>query len=181
MGDQPRWVVDTSCYTHLCRAGHADILSELAPQGVVVVPSEVNDEIEAGRDAYASIPAVSSVAWATVAVLSEEEKWTLLEIKAALGGGPSQHVGECAVIACAHHRGHVAILDDRAAIEQAKLRGVETYTTLWLVIEAYKTILGRDRVRTAQIVDGLLATGMWLTIRSGESLITWAYEEGLLP
>lgn len=173
MASDARWVVDTSCYTHLCRSGHAALLERLAPGRLVVVPWDVNEEIEEGRERYPSIPAVSSVPWAELTMLTEDEEWTQLQVKAALGGGPEQHRGECAVIACAYHRGHVAIVDERAAVEQAHLRGVPTHDTLWIVIEAYKALFGRDRAITARVVDDLIATGMWLPVDSGESLLAW--------
>jgi predicted nucleic acid-binding protein len=181
MNDPQRWVMDTSTYTHLCRSGHADIIKNLAPTGVVIVPTDVNAEIDQGRERHEGIPAVSSVGWAEVAVLSEEEVWTQLGIKAQLGGRPDEHLGECAVIACAKHRNMIAILDDRAAVAQADRIHVPNHDTLWIVIEAYRHLYDRDRDRTARVVDDLLATGMFLPLTSGESLLTWAYEEGLLP
>ena len=48
MADARPWVIDTSTFTHLSRAGHVQIVRELAPDGVVLVPSDVNDEIERG-------------------------------------------------------------------------------------------------------------------------------------
>ena len=180
MGDSRTWVMDTSSYTHICRSGHPEIIEKLAPGGVVLVPSEVNHEIENGRGRYPGIPAVSSVSWAEVTVLAEEEIWTALGVKAQLGGRPEEHLGECAVIAYAYHRDMVAILDERAAVAQAELLGVTNRDTLWLVIEAYKVLYGRDRELTAKVVDDLLATGMYLPLDSGESLLGWAYEEGLL-
>lgn len=176
-----RWAIDTSAYTHLCRAGHQHIIERLAPAGVVVVPAEVNDEIERGRASYGNIPAVSSVPWAELAVLSDDEVMTELGVKADMGGGPDQHLGECAVIACCIHRKMTAILDERAAIEQADLRDVPTHDTLWMVIEAHKTLPDYDRARVEQVVDDLLRTGMFLPIDSGASLFAWAYREGLLP
>ena len=173
--------MDTSAYTHLCLAGHSEIIRSLAPGGVVVVPADVCAEIEQGRERHQGIPAVSSVNWAELAVLDEDEVWTQLIVKGQLGGRPREHLGECAVIACAHHRDLVAILDDRAAIEQADRLGVPTHGTMWIVIEAYKTLYDRDRRRTARLVDDLLASGMYLPVDSGESLLSWAYEEGLLP
>ncbi len=175
------WVMDTSTFTHLCRAGHSDIIERLAPGRLVLIPTDVNDEIERGRLSYPGIPAISAVEWAEVAVLTEEETWTQLQIKAEMAGTKSEHLGECAVIACAYHREMVAFLDERAAIEQADRLGVRSHDTLWLVIEAYKELFDRDRDRAALIVDNLSATGMYLPIGSGESLLAWAYEEGLLP
>jgi hypothetical protein len=94
--------MDTSTYTHLCRAGHADLIEQLAPGGIVVVA-------------------------------------------------------------------------------QADRLGVATHDTLWIVIEAYKVLFGRDKAITAKVVDDLLDTGMYLPLKSGESLVAWAWEEGLLP
>ena len=175
------WVVDTSVYTHLCRAGHSEILARLAPGGVILVPNDVDTEIQAGQQSHSGILSVGTTAWAQLTVLTEEEVWTQLEIKAAMGGGPTQHLGECAVIACAQHRNLIALLDERAAVAQANLRGVQSRDTLWLVIEAYATFFKFDRARAVQVVDDLLVTEMRLPIDSGESLFAWAYENGLLP
>jgi predicted nucleic acid-binding protein len=154
---------------------------ELAPRGVVLIPDAVNSEIENRRELHQGIPTIASIAWAEIAILSEEETLTALMVKAQLGGLPKEHLGECEVIACARHNRFVAILDDRAAVEQADLLDVPNHDTLWLVIEAYKRLYSRDRDRTAQVVDDLLATGMYLPINSGKSLLSWAFEEGLLP
>lgn len=181
VSDRRRWVVDTSAYTHLSRAGHADLIERLAPAGVVLIPAEVSAEIDRGRDLHRGIPAVSVVPWAELTVLTDDEVWTEILVKARMGGDPTSHLGECAVIACARHRDLVAILDERAAIEQALGLGVTTYDTLWMVVEAYKSLFDRDRDRTARVVDDLLETGMYLPVDSGEELMVWAYEEGLLP
>lgn len=179
--EEPQWVIDTSVFTHLCRAGHAELLAQLAPGGVLLVPTEVNDEIERGRDRYLDILRVADTPWAQITVLTEAEYLTMLQIKAQLGGDADQHLGECAVIACALHRGLTALLDERAAVAQADRLNVPTRDTLWIVVEAYKQVLGRDRSATAQVVDDLIRTGMRLPVRSGESLLAWAYEAGLLP
>lgn len=181
MLDEKTWVTDTSVYTHLSRAGHSEILERLAPGGVVLVPDDVSTEIQDGRALYTGIPDPASTAWARLTVLTDDEVGTQLVVKAALGGGPTQHLGECAVIACAKHRGFTALLDDRSAIAQADLHGVQSHDTLWLVIEAYVRLFAFDRDRAIQVVDALLETEMYLPIDSGESLFAWAYEEGLLP
>lgn len=181
MTDPTTWVIDTSVYTHLSRAGHAEIIERLAPGGVVLVPDDVGTEIQHGRAHYAGIADPASTPWAQLTVLTDDEVGTQLIVKAALGGGPTQHLGECSVIACAKTRGYTALLDDRSAIAQADLHGVPSHDTLWLVVEAYLTLSGFDRDRAIQVVDDLLETDMYLPIDSGESLFTWAYEEGLLP
>jgi len=175
------WVVDTSMYTHLSRAGYLNLLHQLAPGGIVIVPTEVDAEIQNGRNKYSGIVDPAALPWVKRTVLTEDEEWTQLQVKAALGGGPLEHLGECAVIACALHRGHVALLDERAAITQADLRGVQARDTLWVVIEAYATIYGENRDQAIAVVDALLATNMYLPIENGMSLFAHAYEKGLLP
>ncbi len=181
MPEARRWVTDTSVYTHLCRAGHSAILRDLAPGGVILVPTDVDFELQAGRVRYAGIPRLRDSPWAELIVLTEDEEFTQLLVKAAMGGDEREHLGECAVIACAFHRNLTALLDDRHAIAQADLRNVPHHDTLWLVIEAYLTLFEEDRVRAARVVDDLLATGMFLPVDSGDSLFAYAYEEGLLP
>lgn len=175
MADRTGWVIDTSTYTHLSRAGHGDLIGQLAPGRVALVPDEVNSEIEDGRHAYSGIPPVVDTARVELVVLSEEEVWTMLAAKAQLAGGPREHLGECAVIACAQHRNLIAVLDDRQAIAQADVLGVRSVDTLWIVVEAYKSIFRRDRNHASQVVNDLLGTGMYLPVSSGESLFTWAY------
>jgi predicted nucleic acid-binding protein len=176
-----QWVMDTSAYTHLCRAGHACIIEKLAPSGVVLIPREVDVEIKEGRERHSGIPAVSATCWAKIAVLTDDEQWTALRVKAALGGGMTQHLGESAVIACAHHRDLIAVLDDRAAIERADLLRARSIDTMWIVMEAYKSLYGRDKDRVIAVVDDLLETGMYLPFDSGEELFAWAYSAGVLP
>ncbi len=181
MPDLTAWVTDTSVYTHVSRAGHAEILERLAPGGVIIVPDDVNAEIQAARMLYGGVPDPGLAPWANTTVLTEDEVFTQLIVKAALGGSPAQHLGESAVIACAKHRGMTALIDDRSAIAQAQLHGVQNHDTLWLVIEAHWTLPDIDRARAIQIVDDLLATDMYLPIASGQSLFSWAYEQGYLP
>ncbi|MDN5794318.1 MAG: hypothetical protein L0H79_01035 [Intrasporangium sp.] len=168
-------------YTHLGRAGHTDILRDLAPGGVILVPDDVDREIQRGQMRYPGIVSVADTSWTHLIVLTEDEVGTQLLVKAAMGGGPDEHLGEAAVIACARYRDLTALLDDRHAIAQADLRGVPSHDTLWLVVEAYATRFGYDRDRAARVVDDLLATDMYLPIDSGQSLFAWAYEAGLLP
>jgi predicted nucleic acid-binding protein len=173
--------MDTSAYTHLCRAGHACIIEKFAPCGVVLIPREVDVEIKEGGERHYGIPAVSATRWAKIAVLTDDEQWTAMRVKAALGGGMTQHLGESAVIACAHHRGLIAVLDDRAAIEQADLLKVRSIDTMWIVMEAYKSLYGRNKDRVIAVVDDLLETGMYLPFDSGEALFAWAYSAEILP
>lgn len=44
------------------------------------------------------------------------------------------------------------------------------------LIEAYKELFERDHARTAQSVDDLPDTGMYLPITSRKNVLSWAYE-----
>lgn len=181
MAEPVPWVMDTSAYTHLCRAGYANIIGQLAPGGVVLVPCQVDIEIARGSDRYPSIPSVSSVEWAQTVVLDDDDELAAMFIKARLGGGVDEHIGECAVIAYAQRRGLLAVLDDRAAVEQADRLGVESIGTMWIVVEAYKALWDRDANAMVAAVDALLDTDMRLPLRDGQEVFTWAYTEDLLP
>ena len=172
--------MDTNVYTHLCRAGHASLIQQLAPGGLVLIPTYVNAEIENARAQYPDIPSVESVKWARIIVPTEEEDQTQLQLKAQMGGSPDQYLAECAVIACAFHRDLTAVIDEGVAVEQANRLEVRTSTVFWIVIEAYKTVYSRNRDRAVAVVDDLLAKGMRLRFDSGESLFAWADGEGLL-
>ncbi|WP_083409203.1 hypothetical protein [Mycolicibacterium rutilum] len=113
--------------------------------------------------------------------MTDEEEMTALRVKVALGGGTSRHLGESAVIACASHRKLTAVLDDRAAVAQARRLRVASIDTMWIVAEAYKSLFNRDRDQTVALVDDLLATDMYLPFDDGEAFFSWAWTEGLLP
>ncbi|PWJ52824.1 Predicted nucleic acid-binding protein, contains PIN domain [Quadrisphaera granulorum] len=179
MADPLGWVIDTSVYTHLWRAGHGHLLANLAQAQRILVPDEVRGEIEQGRQRYSGIPAVSTVPWAQQVVLTDAEVLTALSVKAAMGGGPDEHMGECAVIAVAYHRGSIALIDEREAITQAERLGVTCRDTLWVVISEFKR--SGDRPAAEQAVDALLATDMRLPVDDGKGLFARAYREGLLP
>ncbi len=147
----------------------------------MLIPTDVLTEVANRRSLHAGIPDPQSLNWVETAVLTDDEVLTHLQVNVALGGEGQRHLGESAVISTAYHRGLIAILDDRAAVAQADELGVPHYSTLWLVVEAYRTVFGRDRQRAAEAVDGLLASGMYLPISDGDSLVVWAYEEGILP
>lgn len=170
VSEPAQWVMDTSTYTHFSRAGIAHIIEQLAPHGVVLVPREVDIEIEAARYAYPGIPAVDQASWATRIFMTEYEEWSAMEVKAALGGARTEHLGESAVIACAYHRGLVAVLDERAAIEQADARGVESLDTLHIIALAFHSIFCGDKGKAIAAVDALLGTDMYLPCKSGAEL-----------
>ena len=105
---------------------------------------------------------MSSVEWARAVVLDDDDELAAMLIKARLGGGVDEHIGECAVIAYAQRRGLLAVLDDRAAIEQADRLGVQSVGTMWIIVEAYKSLWDRSANAMVAAIDALLDTDMRL-------------------
>lgn len=174
--------MDTSVFTHFCRAGHAELLRRLAPQGVILIPDTVYGEVEDGRDCDHDIPSIAALPWVELGALTLEEEMQQLLIKADMpsekGESPRKNLGECAVLACAIHRGMVAVIDDSDARTQARNRSVRYVTSMWIIARAYKVLDDVDSDAAERIYEDLVATDMRLP--RVESFIGWAYEVGLL-
>lgn len=177
-----RWVMDTSTFTHFCRAGHQNILRRLAPQGVILIPDTVYSEVEKGRDGGYAIPSIVDLPWVELGVLTPDEEVEQLLIKADMpsrkGDPPTKNLGECAVLACAVHRRMVAVLDDRDARTVASSRDMRVVTSVWIIAEARKKLSDVDSEAAERIYVDLVTTDMRLP--RVESFIGWAYEIGLL-
>ncbi|MBB1058495.1 hypothetical protein G6020_14115 [Dietzia sp. B19] len=92
----------------------------------------------------------------------------------------AEHAGEAAVIAYAQAHSCTAIIDEREALSQAVERMVEARDSMWIATEALHVLDDIDRGDAERVVDDLLATGMWLPVKSGASLVAWAYREGYM-
>ena len=171
-------VFDTSCITHFARAGRLDILERIVAGHDCVVPNEVAVEIERGTERYPALRSIASRSWLRIVELDFPETISAVAYKHQLGGGPSQHLGEAAVLAYVKHFGGTAIIDDSAAVEIAQLEGIPVRQTLALVIHAYKTGV-LDRPAAEVLVDELASTEMRLPV-DGRGLFAWGYEQGLL-
>ncbi|WP_186626568.1 hypothetical protein [Rhodococcus sp. BP22] len=178
--DDRRWVMDTSTFTHFCRSGHEDILRRLAPQGLVLIPDTVNTEIEAGIEAGYDITSPSTLDWVEIGVLTADEARSQQFIKVDMPSGkkdpPEKNLGECAVLACAKHRGMIAVIDDGDARAQARARELPSIGTMWIICEAHKHL---DDIDAEQVYQALLDTDMHLP--QANSFVEWAKKFGLLP
>ena len=171
-------VFDTSCITHFARAGRLDILEQIVAGRDCFVPNEVAVEIERGIERYPALRSITSRSWLRIVELDFPETISAVTYKHQLGGGPSQHLGEAAVLAYVKHFGGTAIIDDSAAVEIAQLEGIPVRRTLALVIHAYKAGV-LDRLAAEDLVDDLASTEMRLPV-DGQGLFAWGYEQGLL-
>ncbi|WP_139286240.1 hypothetical protein [Tsukamurella tyrosinosolvens] len=174
--------MDTSTFTHFHRAGVEDLLLQVAPHGsVVLIPAQVETEIERGRDRYPSIPGIDNAQGYDRVFLTNDEYADMLTLQIEMDPEtPEQHIGECAVIACATARKFVAVLDERVAFNEALDRGLIVHDTIWILIACH-VLAGVDRAVAEAAVDSLLETVMDLPINDGTSLFPYAYEIGYLP
>ncbi|MGB2949249.1 MAG: hypothetical protein WBB62_10650 [Rhodococcus sp. (in: high G+C Gram-positive bacteria)] len=172
--------MDTSTFTHFSRAGYEDVLQRLAPQGLVLIPDTVNTEIEAGIEAGYDITSPGTLDWVEIGVLTMDEADTQLRIKLEMPSGkkdpPEKNLGECAVLACAKHRGMVAVIDDGDARAQARNRELPSVGTMWIIAEAHKQL---DDVDAEQLYQALRDTDMHLP--HTDSIVGWAQKKGFLP
>lgn len=134
-----------------------------------------------GTRALRGYPAISECEGTELVVLDPDEGAVQLAIQSDMGAETAiEHAGEAAVIAYAQAHGYTAIIDEREAISQALERLVIARDSMWLACEALQVLDDVSRAAVERIVDDLLATGMWLPVKSGASLIAWAYEEGYM-
>lgn len=172
--------MDTSTFTHFSRAGYEDILRRLAPQGLVLIPDTVNTEIEAGIEKGHDITSPRMLDWVEIGVLTPDEEWTQQFIKVDMPSGKNdpleKNLGECAVLACAKHRGMIAVIDDSDARAQARNRELPFIGTIAIIVEAHKQL---DDVDAEQLYQALLDTDMHLP--HADSIVAWAQTKGFLP
>lgn len=140
-------VVDASCLIVLARAGRLDLLRDLGPR--IVVPGGVVNEVRAHPDAAAET--ISEQEWIEVvpdpAVPAAVAGWDL-------------GLGESVVLAGALEQGGLAVIDDFAARQCAKVLGVAVLGTLGLVLRAKRA----GRIPEARpVVDSLRGAGLFLS------------------
>lgn len=99
--------------------------------------------------------------------------------KSELGGTPTEHLGECAVLARVKQHGGLGIVDDSAAVTMARHHQIPVRGTLSLIMLGHKGGV-LDRSTAEALVDELASTDMRLPT-DGSGLFAWAYKEGLLP
>lgn len=172
-------VFDTTAISHFARAARLDTLAALTEGHERLIPNEVAIELQRGTASHPAIADGLNRPWITIVELDFPEVVHAASFKAELGGSPTQHLGECAVLAWVKQHGGVAIVDDVAATVMAKHHRVPVRGTLSLIMLGHKEgILDRPTAET--LIDELAATDMRLPT-NGSGLFTWAYEEGLLP
>lgn len=166
-----------SCFA---RAGRLEALRAICGDARCVVANAVREELRRGAGTYPSLLDILNLDWLEeVNLNSLEELEAFAEYARVLGSGREGDVGEAATLAWAETHGATAIVDDQAAVNAGRQRGVDVHGTLWLVVRGVKAgaLAEADAVR---LVDALLDAGAWFPFSSGGEFISWARGESLL-
>ncbi len=150
-------VADATPLLHLARAGHLDLLPKLYER--VVVPTSVWEETTGQEElrSEAQVLREASQAWLEVRPLSARERGASDSFRR---GAPVGR-GEADAIALAEALRTPVLMDDRVAVDLARMRGVETRWTTSVVLEAHERgILNRRAAR--RVVEDLVASGLWI-------------------
>ena len=149
-------VSDATPLLHLARAGLLDLLPKLYTQ--VVIPTSVWKEAR-GREPRPETHVFqeASETWIEVRPLSARER---TKSEAFRRGAPVGR-GEADALALAEALKTAVLMDDRVAVDLARMRGVETRWTTSVVLEAHRRgILDRKTARRA--IEDLVASGLWI-------------------
>lgn len=142
---------------HLARAGLLYLLPRLYDQ--VTVPASVWEEILGRGEPRPETQVLqdASEKWLKVRTLAPGQK----RMSEALRRGAPVGQGEADTIALAEALTAPVLMDDRVAVDLARMRGIETHWTTSVVLEAHQRgILDRTAARRA--VEDLVSSGLWI-------------------
>lgn len=150
-------VSDTTPLLHLARAGLLDLLPRLYTR--VIVPPSVLEETRGRGEPRpeAQVLADAVGAWMEVRPLSAVERSKSGTFRRAAPVGR----GEADSLALAEALRSAVLMEDRVAVNLARMRGVETRWTTSVILEAHRRgIMDRRDARLA--VEDLVASGLWI-------------------
>lgn len=173
------YVFDTGPLSHFARRQWLGVLKTVLGDVRAVIPDVVEAELRRGAERHSSVEAVLDSGWIETITLDRPDQlaaFTYYERR--LVGPDGRNVGECGVLALAESiPGAHAVLDDRAAVEAAKSRGVTVRRTLGMLCEAIREGLLTVPLVSA-LADDLLTDEYRLPFGPG-GFARWAAEQGL--
>jgi hypothetical protein len=150
-------VADATPLLHLARAGHLDLLPKLYER--VVVPTSVWEEATGQEEprSEAQVLREASQAWLEIRPLPARQR----RASESFRRGAPVGRGEADAIALAEGLRTPVLMDDRVAVDLARMRSIETRWTTSIVLEARRRgILDRGAAR--RVVEDLIASGLWI-------------------
>jgi hypothetical protein len=150
-------VSDATPLLHLARAGLLDLLPKLYTR--LVVPPSVWEEVRGRGEPRpeAHVLEEASETWIEVRSLSARDRTKAETFRRAAPVGR----GEADALALAETLRTAVLMDDRVAIDLARMRGVETRWTTSVVLEAHRRRV-LDRTAAHRAVEDLVGSGLWI-------------------
>lgn len=150
-------VADATPLLHLARAGYLGLLPKLYER-VLVPPSVWEEAVGRGETrGEAHVLHEAAQSWIEVRDLSIRARRAAESFRRAAPVGR----GEADAIALAEILRAPVLMDDRVAVDLARIRGVETRWTTSVILEAYRRgIVDRKAARRA--LEDLVASGLWV-------------------
>lgn len=166
-------ILDTSPLVHFARAGELGALAQLLKDFDCVTTRAVRDETRRGVENYPRIREACELDWIrTVATDDLETLYRFSQYMKHLGNS-DRNAGEASVLAWAEINSAVAYVDDQAACNIGRKRGVRVYRTLHLVINAFRSgILGEPEAQ--RLVRNLADSDARFPQQARDDLFAWA-------
>src|SRR2546427_4791464 len=151
-------VADATPLIHLSRAGLTDLLPKLYER--VVVPNSVWQEVSGHTSEpppAANVLQEALGSWLEARALPASAR----RASESFVRGAPLGKREADAIALAETLRTSVLMDDRVAVDFARMRRVETRWTTSVVLEAYRTRV-LDRAAARRAVEDLVAAGLWV-------------------
>lgn len=150
-------VADATPLIHFARAGLTRLLPTLYER--VVVPPAVWEEVSGRLEqrAEANVLRDGAGQWLEARSLPARVRRAAESLTRAAPVGR----GEAEAIALAESLRVAVLMDDRVAVDLARMRGVETRWTTSVVLEAHRRGV-LDRTAARQAVEELVTSGLWI-------------------
>lgn len=176
---QETYILDTGPLSHFARSQWLGVLKAVLQEDRVVIPDVVADELHNGVSQHNHLRAVLDAGWIEVVALNTEEQLEAFAFYTERLVGPDgRNVGECGVLALAETiPSSIAVVDDRVAVNAAKVRHVRVRRTLGLLCEAIRKDLLTVPLVSA-VADDLMANDYRLPFGPG-GFARWAEQQGL--
>ena len=180
MATKTTFAFDASPLVYFARTEQMDVLKEICDGIECVVTEVVVEELRTGLQQYPSVAHALRADWIFRVRLEPLEGLGLFaEYAQLLGSSRGGNLGEAATLAWAELHGATAIVDDGAAVNAGRNRGVNVHGTLWLVVRGMNLgILSRSAAES--VVAAHLAASARYPFASADEFIAWARSEGLL-
>lgn len=171
--------LDSSVLSSFARARRLDVFELLTSGHPRVVTRAVLEELDRGVSMYPELGRVRALPWIETVAVDSLANLIAFSDYVRILGSDGRNVGEASILAWAETTGGVVILDDNAAVNAAKSRGITVRRSLGLLCDGlHRKSLTMERART--LVDELASLGGARFPCDGAGFEVWAEKNGLL-